>query len=238
MRKSSERGHAQHGWLESFHTFSFADYYDPAHMGYRALRVINEDWIEGGEGFGTHPHRNMEILTYMLEGKLHHEDSMGNGSDIPVGDIQYMSAASGVLHSEKNASATEKAHLLQIWILPEAPGGEPRYGQLRIDPKEFSGKPKLLASPTGADGSLSIRRNVKLYSCLLKRGEETEFPLQSIRHAWIQMARGEADVRAGAGSASIEERLSQGDGAAVTGVTTLRLKGLAEVSEFLLFDLD
>src|SRR5881227_3064426 len=163
IRRSQERGHAQHGWLDSFHSFSFADYYDPEHMGFGALRVINEDRVAGGQGFGTHGHRDMEIVSYVLEGALAHRDSMGNGSTIRPGDVQRMSAGTGVRHSEVNGSADETAHFLQIWIIPDAPGGTPGYEEKRFADDEKRGRLRVIASPEGADGSVKIGADVRMF---------------------------------------------------------------------------
>ncbi len=229
IRKSNERGHANHGWLEAKHSFSFADYYDPDHMGFRVLRVINEDKIAGGAGFGTHPHRDMEIVTYVLEGALEHKDSMGTGSVIRAGEIQYMSAGSGVEHSEFNHSKTEKAHLLQIWILPSEKGAKPRYDQKHFTPEEKRGKLKLLASSDGREGSVAIRQNASIYASILNPGESTRLDLAKGRHAWIQAAKGGVEVNG--------KILEQGDGAVVSDETTLTFKGTTSNSEFLVFDL-
>jgi quercetin 2,3-dioxygenase len=229
IRKSADRGHADHGWLKAKHSFSFGDYHDPDHMGYRVLRVINEDRVLPSNGFGTHPHRDMEIITYILEGALEHKDSMGTGSIIRPGDVQYMSAGSGVLHSEFNPSDKEGVHLLQIWILPDEKGAKPQYSQKTYSTEDKLGKLKLVASKTGEGGSIAIRQNAKLYASLLNEGQTTELSLSSGRHAWIQVARGSIEVNGKA--------LTQGDGASVDDETKLVFSGIAADSEFIVFDL-
>lgn len=228
LRKSDERGHADHGWLNARHSFSFADYYDPDFMGFRALRVINEDRVQPAQGFGKHPHRDMEILTWILEGALEHADSTGGGGVIRPGEIQYMSAGRGVLHSEFNASKTERVHLLQIWILPDERGALPRYEQRDYTQRLASGELVQLASKDGADGSIAIRADARLF--VARTAAETTYrhALAKGRHAWIQVARGSVDV---AGRA-----LSQGDGLAVSDERELLIRA-APGAEFLLFDL-
>lgn len=229
IRKSAERGEADHGWLKAKHSFSFADYYDPDHTGYRVLRVINEDRVAASNGFGTHPHRDMEIVTYVLEGALEHKDSMGNGSVIRPGDVQYMSAGTGVLHSEYNHSEKEGVHLLQIWILPDEKGAKPRYAQKNFVDADKRGKMKLVVSKSGESDSIAVRQDVKLYASLLGEGEKSALALAPGRHAWIQVARGSVDVNG--------KRLEQGDGAAVDGETNLAFSGNSADAEFLVFDL-
>jgi len=190
IRKSEERGHANHGWLDSYHTFSFANYYDPQHMAFRSLRVINQDLIAGGKGFGTHPHRDMEIITYMLDGALEHKDSMGNGSIIRVGDVQRMSAGTGITHSEFNPSATETAHLLQIWILPNQQNVTPSYEQISFSREEKLNQLRLIASPNGRDRSVTIHQDAYVYASILEDGAEITHRLNPNRYAWIQVARG------------------------------------------------
>jgi hypothetical protein len=228
VRRSEERGHFDHGWLDTRHTFSFADYRDPRHMGFRALRVVNEDRVRPGQGFGTHPHRDMEIVTYVLEGGLAHRDSMGHGSTIHPGDVQRMSAGTGVTHSEFNASRTEPVHFLQIWILPDRTGLAPSYEQRRFPEEERRGRLRLLASPDGADGSVTVHQDVRLLAALLAPGQAVGHALAPGRHAWVQVARGAVEVAG--------QRLSAGDGAALSGETEVALQGIAD-SEVLLFDL-
>ena len=228
IRRSSERGRAEHGWLRSFHTFSFADYYDPAHMGFRELRVINEDRVQPRRGFGTHSHRDMEIVSYVLDGALEHKDSLGTGSVIRPGDVQRMSAGTGVSHSEFNHSATELVHFLQIWILPEREGLAPSYEQKRFPPEERRGKLRLLASRDGSAGSVRIHQDVALYGALLGVGESVEYTLRPGRHAWLQLARGRCEV----GGLALEA----GDGLAASDEASLRITGTRD-AELLLFDL-
>jgi redox-sensitive bicupin YhaK (pirin superfamily) len=194
LRRSNERGHAQHGWLDSFHTFSFADYHDPRHMGFRALRVINEDTVLPGEGFGTHGHRDMEIISYVLDGALAHKDSMGTGSIIKPGDVQRMSAGTGVRHSEYNASKDQLVHFLQIWIIPDQEGNKPGYEQKTFPPGEKRGKLRLVASPDGRDGSVTIHADALLYAGLFDQGKSAELPLRKGRGSWVHVARGTARV--------------------------------------------
>ena len=228
LRPAAERGHENHGWLDSWHTFSFADYYDPAHMGFRALRVINEDRVEPGHGFGTHGHREMEIISYVLEGALRHDDSTGVGSVIRPGDVQRMSAGSGVRHSEKNLSATEKVHFLQIWILPSVRGIAPSYEQKSFADEEKRGRLRLVASPDGRDGSVTVHADASLYAGTFDAGESAELKLASTRHAWVQVARGRAKVNG--------SELGPGDGAGFSDESSLRIEGVAN-AEVLVFDL-
>ena len=229
VRRSEDRGHAQHGWLDSHHTFSFADYYDPGEMGFRALRVINEDRVAPGEGFPTHSHRDMEILSYVLEGGLEHKDSLGTGSVIRPGDVQRMSAGTGVAHSEFNASKKEPVHFLQIWILPERKSLKPGYEQKHFSEESRLGQLRLIASPGGEEGSVSIHQDVRLYSALLGKGQTVTHALTPGRHAWVQVARGA--VRLG------EQTLKAGDGAAISEEKAITLTADAP-SEVLLFDLN
>ncbi len=204
LRKSTDRGHADHGWLLAKHSFSFADYFDPRHMGFRVLRVINEDRVQPGQGFPTHGHRDMEILTWILEGSLQHKDSMGNGSVIRPGELQYMSAGSGVMHSEFNASKDEFVHLLQIWIQPEVGGAKPRYAQQDFSESLELGGWTLLASPEGEDGSIAIRQDARLYVTRADGGAALAHELEQGRFAWVHVARGTATVNGralGAGDA-------------------------------------
>ncbi len=228
IRRAGERGRADHGWLLSYHTFSFADYYDPAHMGFRALRVINEDRVQPGKGFGTHSHRDMEIISYVLEGALEHKDSMGTSSIIRPGEVQRMSAGSGVTHSEFNASRDELVHFLQIWLLPARPGGKPGYEQKAFPEEERKGKLRLVASPDGRDGSVTIQQDVELYAGLPGTGGNLRHALAPGRHAWVHVARGQLEIGG--------EQLEAGDAAAVSDARGLELAG-SDGSEVLLFDL-
>jgi hypothetical protein len=229
IRPAKERGHANHGWLDTYHTFSFSDYYDPKFMGFRSLRVINEDWVKPGYGFPTHPHRDMEIVTYVLEGSLEHKDSMGTGSVIRPGEVQKMSAGTGVRHSEFNHSEHEPVHLLQIWILPEKEGLKPMYEQKSIPAEEKQGKLRLVGSPKGGNGSVTISQDAELYATELAAGQAVEHTLEKDRYAWLQVARGEITLNG--------EKLKAGDGAAITAEPKLQLAGVGESSEVLLFDL-
>jgi hypothetical protein len=228
VRHSEERGGGDFGWLKTHHTFSFDQYHDPRFMGFRSLRVINEDWVQPGNGFPMHPHRDMEIITYLLEGALEHKDSLGNGSIIRPGDGQRMSAGTGVRHSEANASNTEAAHLLQIWILPDRRGHEPGYEQKAFPESEKRAKLRLIASPDGQDGSVTIHQDARLYTSLLKLGQEVKHELSQERYAWLQVARGAVELNG--------QSLKQGDGAAVSDEDRLLIKG-REDAEVLLFDL-
>jgi len=228
IRRSNERGHADHGWLDSRHTFSFADYYDPSEMGFRALRVLNEDRVRPGAGFPTHGHRDMEILSYVLEGGLAHKDSSGGGGIIRPGDVQRMSAGTGVMHSEFNASRTEPVHFLQIWLVPDRRGVAPGYEQKHFPPEQRQGQLRLIASPEAADGSLKIHQDARVYSTLLGKGDSVSHQLAPGRHAWVQVARGQ--VRLG------DVTLSAGDGAAISDERAVILTGETP-SEVLLFDL-
>jgi quercetin 2,3-dioxygenase len=228
IRRSQERGLADHGWLQSFHTFSFADYLDPRHMGFRALRVINEDRVQPGRGFGTHGHRDMEIISYVLQGELAHKDSMGNGSVIRPGDVQRMSAGTGVTHSEFNPSPDQLVHFLQIWILPERAGIAPSYAQKHFSEAERRGALRLIASPDGQDGSVSLNQDARLYAGLLGEGERRAYDLAPGRHAWLHVARGAVEL---AGT-----RLEAGDAVAFSEPRALELLGRGD-AEVLLFDL-
>ncbi len=228
IRPAEERGHTDWGWLDSRHTFSFGDYFDPAHAGFRALRVINDDRVGPGAGFGTHGHRDMEILSYVLEGALAHEDSSGGGGVIRPGEIQFMRAGSGVTHSEHNHSQAEPVHFLQIWIVPDQRGLVPAYGQKAFDRAAASRGFVLLASRDGREDSLQVERDVDLWLTLLAAGESRELRLRPGRHAWIHVARGEVSVNGTV--------LKAGDGAAVTGEESLRFLG-RQPAEVLTFDL-
>ncbi len=227
-RPAAERGHENHGWLDSWHSFSFADYYDPAHMGFRALRVINEDRVEPGHGFGAHGHREMEIVSYVLAGALRHDDSTGTGSVIRPGDVQRMSAGTGVRHSERNLSPDEQVHFLQIWLLPSVPGVRPSYEQKSFSAEERRGRLRLVASPDGSDGSVSLHADVRLYAGLFDANESTELALATGRHAWVQVARGHARV------SGVE--LESGDGLAISDDPRVRIEG-TQGAELLVFDL-
>ena len=228
LRKASERGHAAHGWLDSFHTFSFADYYDAAHMGYGPLRVINDDTVQPGRGFGTHGHRDMEILSYVLEGQLAHQDSMGNGSTIAEGDVQRMSAGRGVLHSEYNPSPDRPVHFLQIWIEPDTTDLRPSYEQKRVDRAAKRGRLALIASEDGRDGSVTVNQDVQVYAGLFDGAERAAHAVEQGRRAYVHVARGR--VRLG------EVALDAGDGAKVAGPVRLDLHD-GEAAEVLVFDL-
>jgi redox-sensitive bicupin YhaK (pirin superfamily) len=228
IRKSDERGRANHGWLDTHFSFSFADYFDPEHVQFRTLRVMNDDRVAGGGGFPPHPHRDMEIVTYVLEGALQHQDSMGNGSVIKPGDIQYMSAGSGVTHSEFNASKTEPVHLYQIWMMPDKRGHKPAYDQKHFSEAEKRGKLRLLASPDGRDGSVKIRQDNELYATVLGAGEQVKHALKPERHAYIQVARGRVKLNG--------KSLETGDGAAISVEKSVELTGV-DNAEVLLFDL-
>lgn len=228
VRKSRERGRAEYGWLSTRYSFSFARYHDKKHMGFRHLRVLNEDWIQAGKGFPMHPHNDMEILTYVLEGALEHKDSEGNGGVIHPETVQRMSAGTGIRHSEFNPSKKELVHLMQIWILPEKRNLKPGYTEKTIPHKDRRGKLKLLASRKGVDGSIKINQDVSLYASILKAKESVKHELAPKRHAWIQVASGRLDVN---GKALVE-----GDGAAISNEKKLTIQA-KEGSEFLLFDL-
>jgi redox-sensitive bicupin YhaK (pirin superfamily) len=228
LRKADDRGHADYGWLNTYHSFSFSNYYDPRFMGFKTLRVINEDRVWPGEGFPTHPHRDMEIISYVLEGGLEHRDSMGNGSVIRPGDVQRMSAGTGVTHSEYNASDTELVHFLQIWLLPNQKGLKPSYEQKNFSAEDKQGKLRLVASPDGSDGSVTIHQDVRLYATILEPGQSVEHRLNPGRSAWVQVVRGSIDVNG--------KTLAQSDGAAISDESVLTITG-NEAAEVLLFDL-
>lgn len=228
VRKAEDRGHASYDWLDTYYTFSFADYHDPRHMGFRSLRVINDDTVAGGSGFDTHPHRDMEIITYILNGELEHKDSMGNGRVIRTGEVQYMAAGTGVRHSEFNPSPSEPVHLLQIWILPDRRGVTPHYAEKSFV-KTTTGELHLVASKTGRDGSIAINQDADMYLAKLGAGDKVSHPLLPERHAWLHVAEGEVALNG--------QSLKSGDGAA------LSEEGLLEVqarrpSQILLFDLN
>ncbi|MFP3797647.1 pirin family protein [Paraburkholderia tropica] len=227
IRRADERGHANHGWLDTYHSFSFADYFDEAHLHYGALRVLNDDRIAGGRGFGAHGHRDMEIVTYVLSGALAHRDSMGNGSTIRPGDVQRMSAGTGVMHSEFNASKDEEAHLLQIWLLPTERGGAPGYEEKRFDDADKRGRLRLIASPDGRDGSVTVQADASIHAALIDGDERAEYAVPTGRRVYVQVARGALEVNG--------ERLNMGDAAMIEAETAVVLaKG--EAAEVLLFD--
>ncbi len=234
VRRSAERGRADHGWLVARHSFSFAGYRDPAHMGFRALRVMNEDRIAGGGGFGEHPHNDLEIITVVIEGALEHRDRLGSGSVIRPGDIQVMTAGTGILHSEFNGSKTETCHLLQIWVLPERTGSEPRYDEKHFEPEDLQGGPegalRVVVSGDGRDESLQIGRDVLLLRGTLRAGESASHALAGGRHGWVQVVSGSVSV--------LGTTLEAGDGVALSQVDSIALQGVAEASDVLLFDLD
>jgi quercetin 2,3-dioxygenase len=234
VRRSADRGHVDLGWIDSYYTFSFASYLDPAHMGFRALRVLNDDRIAGGRGFGAHAHRDMEILTYVLDGALTHRDSMGQIQTFGANTIQAMSAGSGVIHSEFNASDHEAGHFLQIWIEPAIPDAEPSYQQISFPPQETRGRFRLLAKPHGSNDSggneaVKIHQDAFVYATVLGEGENVQRKLAPGRHAWVQVARGNVSMNG--------EALAEGDGAAVTAEQDLSFTGGAGGGEFLFFDL-
>ncbi|MEY3535127.1 MAG: hypothetical protein RLZZ582_703 [Verrucomicrobiota bacterium] len=227
IRRGQERGHANHGWLDSFHTFSFADYHDPRWMGFRSLRVINDDRVAPEMGFGMHPHRDMEILTYVLKGSLEHRDSMGNGRVIQAGDVQYMAAGTGVHHSEVNPSAQDWVHLLQIWIVPERRGVSPRYEEKSMA-RAASGVLHLIANREGRNGSIAMHQDADLWLGKLSPGDCLSHGLAPGRHAWVHVAEGQLHLNG--------EVLSAGDAAALTEIEVLQLEGISE-SQVLVFDL-
>jgi len=228
-RRSEDRGHADHGWLKTYHTFSFGDYYDPAHMGYRSLRVINDDVVAPRAGFPTHPHRSMEIFTYVISGQLEHQDSMGNGRVIKAGEFQYMSAASGVQHSELNPSASEPVHLLQIWITPEQPGGEPRYADMDANTLKLPNGLALFASPDGRDGSMPIRQQAEIHFGQLDAGNELTVPTSEFDGAWLHLIKGGIKIS--------DATLNSGDSAAIDDSAEGFPVSATEDAEFLLFRL-
>jgi redox-sensitive bicupin YhaK (pirin superfamily) len=228
IRQSNQRGHFNHGWLNTYHTFSFDQYYDPRYMGFRSLRVINEDFVAPGRGFPRHGHRDMEIITYILEGALKHEDSMGNGSVIQPGDVQRMTAGTGVRHSELNASADEPVHLLQIWIIPNADNLKPSYEQKAFTVEERRNQLRLIASSNGRGDSVTVNQDVSLFASVLDAGESVEYAIDSKRYGWLQVARGAVEVNG--------EPARQGDGIVIVGESSLSVLA-AEPSELLLFDL-
>lgn len=229
VRKSHQRGHANHGWLDSYHTFSFANYQDPHFMGFRSLRVINEDWVVPGAGFGTHGHKDMEIVTYVLEGVLEHKDNIGNGSMIQPGEVQKMSAGTGILHSEYNPSETESVHLLQIWIIPSETGIQPSYEQQKFNLEDSGEKLKLIAAPKGKNGAVTLHQDVNLYAGILQDGDRISYNLPENRYAWLQVARGRVNLNG--------ISLDAGDGVAISEEPEINLTGEYN-AEILLFDLN
>lgn len=229
IRPAQDRGRAHFGWLDSRHTFSFGEYFDPNHMGFADLRVINEDKVSPGNGFATHGHRDMEIISYVLDGALEHKDSIGNGSVIRPGDVQRMSAGTGIMHSEYNASKTDPVHFLQIWILPEQKGIDPGYEQKTFTHEDRQGQLRLVGSRDGRDGSVTIHQNVNLYAALLQEGDTVSYSLTSGRVAWIQVARGAVQLN--------DYDLTAGDGAAISEAELITLQGRSNDAEVLLFDM-
>ncbi|MEX2218188.1 MAG: pirin family protein [Phycisphaerales bacterium] len=228
VRKSADRGHFDHGWLDTYHTFSFARYYDPAHMGFRSLRVINQDVVAPGRGFGEHPHDNMEIITYILSGQLAHKDSAGHTATIGPGEVQKMTAGRGIAHSEFNPSHKDPVHLLQIWIEPAREGLDPSFEQKRLDPAMLRNRLEPIVQPEGGESAVSIAQDARVYAGVIEPGRSVEHALAPGRHAWVQIIRGEADLNG--------QRLGPGDGAAVSGEPSLTLSPSSE-TEVLLFDL-
>ena len=227
IRRAADRGHGNHGWLDTWHTFSFSDYYDPAQMSFRSLRVMNEDWIQGGMGFGMHPHRDMEIVTYILEGELQHRDSLGNGSVLRAGEFQRMTAGTGITHSEFNPSPA-KTHLYQIWLLPRQKGLTPSYDQRVFPAAEKQGRFRVVASPDGANDSLTIQQDARIFLGEFEEGNVLKHTLSPGRHAWLQVLRG--TVRLG------DETLNAGDGVAISEESAVEFKG-SSAGEVMLFDL-
>ncbi len=228
VRKADERGLADFGWLKSRHSFSFGEYHDPQHMGFRTLRVINDDRVAPNRGFGAHPHRDMEIISYVVEGRLQHKDSMGNGSVIKPGDVQRMSAGTGVEHSEYNPSSTEPVHFLQIWIQPEAKGLEPSYEEIHVSPEDKQGRMKLIGSRDGRDGSITIHQDVNLYAAVLAPGDTASLSPADGRHVWIQIVSGSVSANG--------TELETGDGLALSPAPDITVTGMTR-AEFLVFDL-
>lgn len=228
VRRALDRGHFNHGWLDTYHTFSFADYYDPKHVHFRALRVMNEDRVAPGQGFGTHPHRDMEIVTYVLEGALEHRDSMGNGEVLRPGEFQRISAGTGITHSEFNPSSSEPVHLYQIWLLPEHKGITPSYEQRAFPDSELTGRLRVVASPSGEEGSLKIHQDARIYLSKLPAGTKTTQALQADRYAWLQVLRGSVTLNG--------QQAAAGDGVAIEVESALEIQALSD-AEIMLFDL-
>mgnify|MGYP001793680905 CR=1 FL=1 len=229
VRQAQARGNANFGWLDSKHTFSFGNYYDPNHMGFASLRVINEDKVLPSKGFGTHSHKDMEIISYVLQGELEHKDSIGNGSVIRPGDVQRMSAGTGIAHSEFNGSATDLVHFLQIWIMPDTTGIQPSYEQKNFGDDEKQGKLRLVASPDGRDNSVTIHQDANLYVAVLNNGDRINHSTKNDRSLWLQVARGSVDIN--------DKSLGTGDGAAITQETDIEIVATSDRTEVLLFDL-
>jgi redox-sensitive bicupin YhaK (pirin superfamily) len=230
IRRSDERGGGNYGWLDTKYTFSFNNYHDSRFMGFRNLRVINEDWVEANQGFGTHGHSDMEIITFVMSGELAHKDSSGGSEVLRPHEVQRMTAGTGIRHSEFNPSQTQKVHLYQIWILPETSGLEPSYEQTYFAPEDKKGKLKLVASRGGADISVKINQDVAVYSSILANGETVSHQLKENRHAWLQVFKGSLDLNG--------ETLNGSDGAAISDEEILHIKSLEDETEFLLFDLN
>ena len=228
IRNANDRGHANHGWLDTYHTFSFSSYQDPQHMGFRALRVMNEDRVEPGQGFGTHPHRDMEIVTYVLEGALEHKDSMGNGEVLRPGEFQRMSAGTGITHSEFNPSETDPVHLYQIWLFPERRGIEPSYEQKKFADDQMRNRLRLVASREAGEGSLAIHQDARIFLSRIDAERQVEHRLEPDRHAWLQVLRGSVLLNG--------QDLQTSDGAAVSNESTLTIRA-TEDAEIMLFDL-
>ena len=228
LRKSAQRGHADHGWLNTYHTFSFASYYDPRHMGFRSLRVMNEDRIAAGQGFGTHPHKDMEIVSYVLEGALEHKDSIGNGAVLHPGEFQRITAGTGITHSEFNPSNEQPTHFYQIWLLPERSGLVPSYEQKRFDDDGMDGQLRLVASPDGREGSLTICQDVKIYLSRLDAKKSIEYAVAPGRHAWLQVLRGSVVLNG--------DDLGTSDGAAISDESHLQTTATSD-AEIMLFEL-
>lgn len=228
VRKASDRGHANHGWLNTYHTFSFSTYQDPQHVRFRSLRVMNEDWVAAGQGFGTHPHNDMEIVTYVLEGALEHRDSMGNGEVLRPGEFQRMSAGTGITHSEFNPSTTEPTHLYQIWLFPEQKGITPSYEQKRFDESGRLNRLQLVASRDATEGSLLIHQDARIYLSQIETNKTVILELNADRHAWLQVLRGSVTLN--------KESLQTSDGAAVSGESKLEIQATTD-AEIMLFDL-
>jgi quercetin 2,3-dioxygenase len=228
IRKAGERGHANHGWLDTYHTFSFSTYRDSRHMGFRALRVMNEDYVAAGEGFGTHPHHDMEIVTYVLDGALEHKDSMGNGEVLHPGEFQRMTAGTGITHSEFNPSQAEPVHLYQIWLYPEKKGLDPSYEQKQFPTPELKNRLRLVASPAAEDGSLLIHQDARIFLAQLTQGHEVNHTIGASRHAWLQVLKGSVSVNG--------HDLETSDGAAVSEESALKITATRN-AEIMLFDL-